>query len=303
MATTSFLRNLAIVLAVGGIRKAASEVDCFDLAPYAINPEFLSILTGGGDIPSNTAVYFEFPSTFVEGGVLYCLKDIAIPNTVGNKPCGDSEECWLAVGNRASREMRGVSAAQYGCLCSGTDMKNPSTLSTTENVSDVCGLQNEDSWGVSCHDATNGQAYLSNDEGSSATASKFASAYISICSAVSSNCGVCQDGGGLHPSFVVGIQWVSNLQDQCMSNPFASYVDYCSTGLTVASIVGIAIGGVLFIAAVGGLCHYYRVVRVKKGGDLCERKYPDVEGQRNHPKSDVPPVEEISITTDGSPVE
>jgi hypothetical protein len=296
---TSF-RNIVLLLVVGGVSYVASEFDCFDLAPYAINPEYLSILTGGGDVPNDAAVYFEFPSTFVEGEVIYCLKDILIPSTVGGNLCNDSEECWLAVGNRAAAT-RGVSAAQYNCLCSGSDM-NPSTFSAG-SLSDTCGLQNEDLWELTCRDAKSGGNYIS-EEGLS-VASNYSSAYISICPESSQNCGVCQDGGGLHPSFVVGVQWVSNLRNQCVSNPFASYVEYCSTGLAVSSIVGIAVGGVLLIAAVGGLFYYRRMVRRRrdtifgKRTDVQEGRCLDVEGQ----KSDVPPMEEISITTDGSPVE
>ncbi len=293
-------RNLVILVSIGISTALIDMEECFDLIPYAINPEYLEILNGGGDVSNNAAVYFEIPSTFVNGETVYCLQDIMIPDTVGGKSCNDSQkQCWLAVGHRSGRKETEVAASQYSCLCSGSTM-NPFD-SSDESISDGCGLQDNDHWGLTCRDSGDGRTTITDD--APPFVSMFASAFVSVCSGIATNCGVCEETDGIHPSFVVGVQWVSDLQEQCMRDPFASYDQYCTNPrYSTVSIVGLGVGSALLLLAIVSLLYFYLVVRKRRNKSLSIGPEKDVERQR-HRASEAPPLEEISITTDGSPID
>lgn len=295
--------NVLAVLAIT-MYVASAELECFDLTPFAINADYLSVLQGGGDVPDNAAVYFEIPSTSVPEGYVFCLKDILIPDTVGGNACNDTQnQCWLSVGHRAGPEESEISASQYDCLCSGSSM-NPLDDSP-ENISDGCGLQDYDKWGLTCRDTNNGRTSVTPD--GSAWISPVASAYASICSGSVNTCGVCGESGGIHPSFVVGVQWVSDLQDQCGYDPFTTYAAFCSTPkFSTIEIVGMTVGSALLFVVGAWFLHYYVAVRQRQARTAQSikehapvNKSLDVEHQNNR-DYDSPPVEEISITTDGS---
>lgn len=295
MMSSVLKKTLVLVLIRAGICIAATEQECIPLNQYAINNASLDALTGGGHVRNDAPAYFEIPSGYVSGEVLFCLTNLTVPTTVGGRPCDQLNQCYLAVGHRHGPKERGVSKASYNCLCSGSTINafDPSI----EASADICGLsKDEDSWEVVCRDAA------ANDIELALSPQASSSAYISICPENAALCGVCQPGGGNHPSFVVGVQWVSNVQEQCVHNPFPDFTDSCS-GLTTSSIVGIAVGAALLLGSVGGILYCFcsarkRTKNVDVTDDVWERhpwfKGSDMEKQR-------PPVEEISITTDSSP--
>lgn len=243
---------------------------CIDLTPYAINPEFLSILQNTtGNIPNSAAVYFKVPSTFAAGTYTYCLEDIMIPESVGGTFCNvsSSPSCWLAVGyrygsssstsNNNNKEEDDVDPSQYTCVCSGSSMNNYSFFENTVGYS--CGVQYEDRWGLGCRDSNHGRSIGEYSNGTTIYSS-VANAYISICPDLVDHCGICgANGTGIIPSFVVGVQWISNLEKECVQNPFASYEQYCSNPrFSTISIVAMALGGTVILLVVLGLFYMYR---------------------------------------------
>mmetsp|Transcript_21052 Transcript_21052/g.33880 ORF Transcript_21052/g.33880 Transcript_21052/m.33880 type:complete len:295 (+) Transcript_21052:62-946(+) len=265
--------------------------NCIDPTPYAINPEYLDILKGGGDLPDDAAVYFEFPSSFIGRGMplIYCLEDILIPQSVGGKNCSDVNECYMAVGYRMPIDLHDdddghdVSIADYQCLCSGFELapKDPST----DLYVNACGLSNEDNWGVTCPSVfAAGRVFY--DENSTRIVSNHSSAYISLCPITKNECDVC-NGGRPMPSFVVGVQWISDLEEQCFDDPFETYEDYRSPGLSAGAIAGIVVGSVLLVVAAGGAFLYFRkqkAVASQKEEIQSGQKGNDVEGQETSPK-------------------
>ena len=259
-------RTLATFLAVWLFASAAAAEEstaseaqekdtCIDITPYAINPESLSVLKGGGDIPNDVAVYFDFPAGF--GPTIFCLEDILIPNTVGGRDCNEYDACQMAVGKRVhpddvkkhNEEL--YSLSDYQCLCNGFSVRpdDPKIIGTAVSG---CGISNAENWANSCSDVPlPTRNYY--DKNGTEVVSNTSTAYVSLCPPNNDRCGVCS-GGGVMPRFVAGIQWVSNIREQCFDDPFGSYKDYysrssggMSTTVSFTSIT-LAVGVVLFLA-------------------------------------------------------
>jgi len=228
--------------------------------PYAASMSDLAILTGGGAVSNNVPVFFDIPSQVVAGEVKYCLENVTIPTKVGGNDCTEAQNCWMSVGLHAvtdyttdpavtevCQSSSSDSAGCFDCACRGMSMSTgvePNTLAT------YCGLHTDTDWGVTCGDTTNGRLSWGEQE---QMASLFSTVHVSICSEANSDCGLCQ--GGIHPSFRIGVQWISDLQEQCFDHPFG---EDCSEGLHLASIMGISVGSVLMMGAMVSLGFFMR---------------------------------------------
>lgn len=253
----------AFVLSVALTNVMAQEEDdvsilsrCIDPTPYAINPGNLATLQNGGDISNDIAVFFDFPHMDVPpGGLIFCLDNITIPDTVGGNPCDGYDECFLAVGFKtAEDDEENTPLSKYNCLCSGASF-DPEGPFLENSVSASCGLAEPDEWGLACPDTSNGRFHF-NEDGVKLV-SNISSAYFSICPESQNRCDSCGINGNKHPSFVAGLQWISKLQEQCFYDPFATYEDYVPNKLSTGAIVGISVGSVLFVvAAIAGLLYY-----------------------------------------------
>jgi hypothetical protein len=278
-----------LILALAFVPSARSS--CLDLTAYASTPDELSILTGGGNAPDNTPVFFDIPSDFVSGEVVYCLENITIPNYVGLNKCEDSQRCWLAVGlhagqnndasaTQACRNSQGDTKDCYECACTGMSMKSGSS---EQVLSNGCGLRTDSRWGASCMDVTNGRV---NWDGDGRVLSNSSTVHVYICPEATAYCNVCQ--GGLHPSFRVGVQWISDLEEQCFSHPFENN---SPMGLSTSSIIGIVVGSAILVAVFIGI--YYIYGQRKQSMPTIPPTSPDME-------KDSPLMEEISCSTKNS---
>jgi hypothetical protein len=187
--------------------------DCIDLSPFASNPDELSSLTKGGNVPDNTPIFFDIPADFVDGEVVYCLENVTIPKYVGLNECQDAQQCFLAVGMHAGYDndasdtdtctnSDGDTSGCYECACTGSSMRS----GIEKSLSNGCGLSTDSRWGMSCSDVTNGRF---NWVGDQRVPSNYSTVHVSICPEVHSDCSVCQ--GGLHPSFQVSASLVAYL--------------------------------------------------------------------------------------------
>ena len=213
----------------------------------------------GGNIPRNSAVYFDIPSQFVSGATNYCLENIPIPQSVDGTDCleNDNVSCWLVIGVKAADdEQDQQSMSDYNCVCSGgsTESGMSSLLSTVAGQNsylvDSCGLTSTNDWGTSCQDV-NPATDLSN-----------AFAEIAICpntvkNAVNNlnNCGYCS--GGQAPALKIGIEWTNNKQVDCLDDPFNANSGG-DTGndkkLSTGALIGIVVAPAVLISVVIVLC-------------------------------------------------
>jgi hypothetical protein len=270
--------------------------NCIDLMPYASSISDLAILTGGGVMSNNVPVFFDIPSQVVAGEVKYCLENVTIPTHVGGNDCTEAQNCWMSVGLHASNDYSDPSATEvcqnasgdsvgcYDCACRGMSMSTgvePNTLAA------YCGLHTDTDWGVTCGDTTNGSFSWGEEE---QMTSLFSTVHVSICSESNSDCGLCR--GGIHPSFRIGVQWISDLQEQCFDHPFG---EGCSEGFHLASIMGISVGSVLMVGAMLSLGLFMR-----------QRKKEAMRGSSRSGKGSVQseatsvPLEILSWRTDDS---
>jgi hypothetical protein len=269
---------------------------CIDLAPYASNPDYLNVLTVGGRVPVYAPAFFDIPAEFITGEVIYCLENITIPSFVGENECTDSQKCWLAVGLHATENGNDRSATEscvnsegdtsgcYDCSCKSLSMGSGSPTEKAVS-SGGCGLQTDSRWGVTCGDVTNGRYNWVGDE---MVASNFSHVQVSICPENQSHCSLCQ--GGLHPSFRVAIQWIMDLEEQCVNDPFGFYS--CSQGLQITSLIGVIAGSVFLFGAL--LSFYFFVARRK-------RALPKASSKSSIQLSnDSPPIEKLSFRTETS---
>jgi hypothetical protein len=289
--STTMISKQILVLALAFVPSARSS--CIDLTAYASTPDEVSILTGGGNVSDNTPVIFDIPSDFVSGEVVYCLENITIPNYVGLNKCEDSQRCWLAVGLHAGQN-NDASATQacrnsgdtkncYECTCTGSSMKSGSSEYV---LYDGCGLRTDSRWGASCRDVTNGRV---NWDGDGRVVSNSSTVHVHVCPETIAYCNVCQ--GGLHPSFRVGVQWISDLEEQCFSHPFENN---SPMGLSTSSIIGIVVGSAILVAVFIGI--YYIYGQRKQSMPTI----PPTPPTSPDPEKDSPLMEEISCSTENS---
>ena len=257
----SYLLLLGAAVAILTTTRAQvnAAFDCIDLTSYANDDDKLATLLAGGDLEDADPVYFDIDGGFsVNGEVTFCLENIKIPDSVDGKPCdstGSSGNCMLALGKKSKAsesekeycdDLFGNSASCFACMCGGTDM---STGSLNETTWSGCGMQSTDRWALTCQDVTNGRLvgfdYTNGEEGQ-VVYSDFATAHISICPDSFSRCSFC--GGGVMPSFRIGVQWISNLEEQCFDHPFGQGKD--DDGLGYGAIVGISVGVAVLIGAI-----------------------------------------------------
>jgi hypothetical protein len=191
-----------------------SNEDCIDLTPYASNPDYLKIITGGGEVPHYVPVFFDIPAQFVTGEVVYCLENMTIPTMVGWNRC-EEDSCYLALGLHAGHEDDDASAIEtctnftdgstndcYQCACTGMSMASGSINNTLANS---CGLKTDDcDWDMTCGDVSQATSFNDMMIGEELIpASNFSTVHVSICSENGvEDCSVCR-GGGLHPSIRV----------------------------------------------------------------------------------------------------
>jgi len=250
---------------VGDVPVQAKDTDgCIDPTPYAINPENLSILKGGGNVPDDVAVYFDFPPTISthvigdSGPKIFCLEDIQIPKSVGGKDCVDHDACQMAVGIRVSPgdDQKGGGALlsdDYGCICTGFSVHPDDPFDDT--YTSGCGLADEERWGVTCSGDTamTEQRYYYDSNGTRVV-SNSSTAYISLCPPNNDLCGVCGSGRGRRemPRFLAGVQWVSNVKNGCFDDPFGTFRDYYRfhTGLSTGAVISLTAAGII-IALIG----------------------------------------------------
>jgi hypothetical protein len=191
-----------------------------------------------GDIDSVSVVYFNIPRIQVSPPnpqVQLCIEDLPIPSSVGGRQCGGGEaqgwnNCWLVVATHVGSnlnpedtqhcesedENRGT-APCYECLCKGSYFgagSVPDGSYVSDTLIDSCGPSSPHRWGVGCDDVQNARGIQSFDR---VSLSNHSTVQINICSETTDGCSVCQ-GGGYHPAFDVGLQWVNNVE-QCSSQP------------------------------------------------------------------------------------
>jgi len=235
----------------GDAAAPTKETDgCIDITPYVVNPENLSILKGGGNVPNDVAVYFDLPATVLtrDGPTIFCLEDILIPDTVGGKDCAEWDACQMAVGKRVHPDdVEGSSLSDYECLCGGfrADPDDPFDNTFVSG----CGLANTERWGVSCNDFPTAVRTYSDGNGTRVVSDK-SSAYFSLCPPNDDLCGICS-GGREAPRFLAGVQWASNVGDRCFDDPFESYENYDSgDGLSDGAVAGLIVAGIVVFLAV-----------------------------------------------------
>lgn len=237
-----FIVAIAISLLSVQLTSASSEtIPCIPLKNN-VDPKFetnLDVFQSGGDIDSDIVVYFNIPRVQISPPypqVQLCIEDLPIPSSVGGRQCdgGDAlgwNNCWLVVAThvgsnlnpedtqhcQSEDEYRGASPC-YACLCDGSYFGAgyvPDGSYVSDTLVDGCGPSSAHHWGVSCPDVQNGRQVLPFDGGMNL--SNHSTVQINICPETSDDCSVCQ-GGGYHPAFEVGLQWVNDVA-QCRGDP------------------------------------------------------------------------------------
>ena len=238
---------------------AASQsppVPCTPLSNY-IEPnsqDNLDIFLGGGAVADNVPVFFSIPRMQISATnpqVKLCIEDLTIPTSVGESVCDGFNKCWLIVGQHVGENLNHEdtqhckssdpvtgTAKCYGCLCGGTAFSNSSASPYLGSLIDSCGPSYEKKWGISCPDVNNGRGIPPYD-GTASSYSNTSIVQINLCPDSFNSCSVCR-GGGYHPQFRVGLQWLST-SEQCFIEPsFTSGGISMSTGLNVMGMVVIS---------------------------------------------------------------
>jgi len=246
---------LALPVLSLGADAEQNAFSCVDLSSFVSSDTDranLDNFVAGGDIVQDSPVFFDIPRWDMSSSLpqILCLENIPIPHSVRGVFCLGSANaddtasaeywgnCWLAVGTHAAADDKTEACSDQGesgdlgscfdCVCTGTDF---GTGQPNRTVINSCGIGHGDKWSVSCPDVQNGRGFKS-----IGGPSNVSSVQISICPESSNNCDdVCNIGGSQAP-FRVGLQWVTDVTEQCFRSPFSGAVSRVSNW--VATVTG-----------------------------------------------------------------
>ena len=189
--------------------RSLSLADCPDLAPYVEESSQTALevfRVGGQQVAVPDPVFFLIPETLAPYSL--CL-NLTVPEAIGDVTCDNWSKCWMVVGIHA--DSSDATKQDYNCACHGTTF-NPDTFLPPST--DACGLANINNWGVTCPDVVNGRGVhnLNITEG-----------VVSIltCPPLADSCNICGLNAGPQKQFRVGMQWITNVEEQCFNSPLS----------------------------------------------------------------------------------